>query len=290
MKRSEFIRTLGILGVGIAGLDSLLKAVGDAPFAETIMPALFVGHGSPMNIVADNSYTQDLVKLGASLPIPKAILVISAHWLTRGTYVSASPKPTTIYDFFGFPDELYQVKYPAPGSPAGAKLTAEVLSKADAMLDDKRGLDHGAWSVLHHMYPKADIPVFQLSIDRSKGLDYMYGIGQLLKPLRQKGILVIGSGNITHNLGIILPDENAPVVDWAEEFDVRVKNFLDRGDHKGLVNYQSWGQVSQMAHPSNDHYVPLLYTIGLQTEGEPLKYVHEGFMNGTLSMRCLQIG
>jgi 4,5-DOPA dioxygenase extradiol len=290
MKRSEFITTLGIFGVGMVGLDSLLKAADDMPFVDETMPVLFVGHGSPMNIVADNAYTRDLKALGKALPRPKAILVVSAHWLTRGTYVSSAIKPATIYDFFGFPEELYKVKYPAPGSPTGAKLTFDAIARMEPLLDNDRGLDHGAWSVLHHLYPAADIPVFQLSIDRSRSLDDLHKIGKLLQPLRAKGILVIGSGNITHNLGMVLPDENAPVVDWAEEFDVRVTNLLERGDNQGLVNYQSWGRVSEMAHPSNDHYLPLLYTIAMRAENDAIKYVHEGFMHGTLSMRCIQIG
>lgn len=290
MKRSEFIKTLGILGVGMAGLDTVLKAAQDMPDADEKMPALFIGHGSPMNIIADNAYTRDLVALGKALPRPKAILVVSAHWLTRGTYVSAAAQPPTIHDFFGFPDALYQARYPAPGSPAAAKLTAEAIAKVEPMVDLDRGLDHGAWSVLRHMYPAADIPTFQMSIDRTKGTAELHRIGKLLQPLRAKGILVIGSGNITHNLGMVMPDEHAPVVDWAEEFDVRVANFLERGDDQALIKYQDWGRVSEMAHPSNDHYLPLMYTIGLRGEHDPLKYVHEGFMHGTLSMRCVQIG
>lgn len=290
MNRSEFLKAMGILGLGIAGLDALLQAANSLPTLDVPMPGLFIGHGSPMNIIADNSYTRDLALLGTNLPRPKAILVISAHWLTRGTYVSSTPKPDTIYDFFGFPDELYKVKYPAPGSPVGANLTKEALAKASCMVDNGRGLDHGAWSVLHHMYPKADIPVFQLSIDRTKSLEHCHQLGALLRPLRAKGFLIIGSGNITHNLSLVDPDENAPVVDWAEEFDIRVKNLLERGDDKALLHYASWGKVAEMAHPSNDHFLPLIYSTGLRQEGESVKFVHEGFMNGTLSMRCVQFG
>lgn len=290
MRRSEFMKTLGLLGIGIAGLDGLLKAAELLPSVDEVMPALFVGHGSPMNIIADNSFTRDLAALGSGLPRPKAILVVSAHWLTRGTYVSATAKPSTIHDFFGFPDALYQIDYPAPGSPAAAKATADALAKIEPMVDMDRGLDHGAWSILHHMFPAADIPVFQLSIDRAKGLEELHRIGKLLRPLRAKGILVIGSGNITHNLGIFDPDENAPVLDWAEEFDVRVKNLLERGDDQALIHYQSWGKIAEIAHPSNDHYLPMLYTIAMRGEADGLKFVHEGFTHGSISMRCFQIG
>ncbi len=290
MNRSEFIKALGMLGIGIAGLDALAHAAAGLPTLDQPMPGLFIGHGSPLNIVADNAYTRALAALGPTLPRPTAILVISAHWLTRGSYVSSTANPDTIYDFFGYPDALYKVKYPAPGSISGAKLTQDALAKATCLLDNGRGLDHGAWSVLLHMYPKADIPVFQLSIDRTKPLEHYRSLGVLLRPLRAKGFLIIGSGNIVHNPDVLLPEEDAPVVDWAEEFDMRVKNLLERGDDKALLRYESWGKVSEMAHPSNDHFVPLLYSCGLRTENESVKFVHEGFMNGTESMRCVQFG
>jgi 4,5-DOPA dioxygenase extradiol len=290
MDRSDFLKTLGILGLGMAGLDNLLKAAAALPDVDTPMPGLFIGHGSPLNIVADNAYTRAMKALGLELPRPKAILVISAHWLSRGSYVSSTAKPSTIHDFFGFPEELYQVTYPAPGSPAGAKLTQETLLKAGCMLDVGRGLDHGAWSVLHHMYPAADIPVFQLSIDRTKSLDHYFQLGRLLRPLRAKGILVMGSGNIVHNLSRMQAEEDAPAEEWAEEFDVHVRNLLERGDVKGLLKYTEWGKVADLAHPSNDHYLPLLYSGGLLGDEEAVKFVHEGIVHGSVSMRCVQFG
>lgn len=290
MKRADFLKRLGILGMGVTGLNQFLKAAEDLPYIDLRTPALFIGHGSPMNIIADNAYTRDLKKLGQSLDRPKAILVISAHWLTRGTYISACAKPETIHDFYGFPDELYAIDYPAPGTPGGAELTSKALKGFDAMYDTKRGLDHGAWSVLRHMYPQADIPVFQMSIDGGRSLEEMYQIGKRLQPLREKGILVMGSGNITHNLGLIAPEEDAPVFDWAEEFDAMVMNMLDRQDPKALVNYESWGEIAKKAHPTNDHFLPLLYSVGLRLPDEPLKYVHEGFAHGSISMRCVQFG
>lgn len=290
MKRSEFIKTLGALGIGMTGLKSFLNAAHELPFAETVMPGLFLGHGSPMNIVADNAFTQRLKLLGQELPVPKAILVISAHWLTRGTFVSAAERPITIHDFYGFPDELYEVEYPAPGTPGGAKITAELLARFAAELDAKRGLDHGAYSLLVHMYPQANVPVFQLSVDRALPLEDLIQVGKQLQALREKGILVIGSGNIVHNLKAMSPEEDAPVPDWAEEFDARVMNMLDRGDALALAKYQDWGKVALMAHPSNDHFLPLLYAAGLRKDSEQALYLHEGFAHGSISMRCLQFG
>lgn len=278
------------MGIGMTGLGSLLKAAENWAEQDVWMPVLFIGHGSPMNIVADNAYTRSLSQAGTELPTPKAILVVSAHWLTRGTYLTATDQPRTIHDFYGFPDELYDIHYQAPGTPGGAKLAGKMLERAEAKPDRKRGLDHGAWSVLRHMYPAADIPVFQLSIDRSRPLDYMYRLAALLKDLRKKGILVIGSGNITHNLRQIAPAEDAPVMDWAEEFDAKVKNFVLRGDHQALINYANWGELAKMAHPSNDHYLPLIYSLGLQREDEQVQFIHEGFQHGSISMRCFRIG
>jgi 4,5-DOPA dioxygenase extradiol len=274
----------------MTGLKHFMEAANGLPFADSVMPALFLGHGSPMNIIADNDFTRRLKALGGELPVPKAILVISAHWLTRGTFVSAADHPATIHDFYGFPDELYKVEYPAPGTPGGAKLTAELLTRYAAELDAKRGLDHGAYSLLVHMYPKAQIPVYQMSVDRAMPLEDLIQVGKSLQSLREKGILVIGSGNIVHNLKAMSQEEDAPVPEWAEEFDARVMNMLDRGDALALAKYQDWGKVALMAHPSNDHYLPLLYTTGLRKESESPLYLHEGFAHGTISMRCLQFG
>jgi 4,5-DOPA dioxygenase extradiol len=290
MKRSEFLKALGLTGVGILGLRHWIEAASSLPPTEGLMPALFVGHGSPMNIVTDNDFTRALRALGPKLPRPKAILVISAHWLTRGSFVTTSTKPATIHDFFGYPDELYKVSYPASGSPAFAKVVCDAIVKFDPMVDQDRGLDHGAYSVLMHLFPNADIPVLQLSIDRARSPEEVYRIGKLLQPLRAKGILVIGSGNITHNLGLMAKEEDAVVPEWAEEFDIRVKNFLERQDDKALINYSNWGKVSELAHPSNDHYLPLLYAIAMRGESDSLNFFHEGFSYGTLSMRSFQIG
>jgi 4,5-DOPA dioxygenase extradiol len=290
MKRGEFLKVLGVGALGMTGLASWLKAVSALPGDALPMPGLFIGHGLPSNILADNSLTQAWKALGENLPRPKAILVVSAHWLTRGSFVTSIAKPAIITDFFGYPDELYHVGYPVPGSPAGAKLTQELLAKSGCEIEPARGLDHGAWMVLRHMYPLADIPAFQLSIDRTKSLDHYLQLGKLLRPLRAKGILVIGSGNITHNLAQMAPEYNAPVPEWAEEFDMRIQNLLERGDAKGLTQYPTWGRVSELAHPSSDHFLPLLYSAGLLQGEEAVKFVHEGFEHGTLSARCVQFG
>lgn len=290
MTRSEFLKRLGILGVGMMGVSALARSMAALPLENGPMPALFVGHGNPRNVLADNSYTQALRAMAAELPRPKAILVISAHWLTRGSYVTGAKKPTTIHDFYGVPDEMYDLQYPAPGSPSAAKLTMEMLQMADGMADMRRGLDHGAWGVLRYMYPDADVPVYQLSIDRGRPPVEMYQVAKMIKELRHKGVLIIGSGSITHNLGEMAEEEDAPVVEWAEEFDAKVANLLERNDHEGIVNYRSWGKMSTLAHPSDDHFLPLIYAIGVQDPEEDVSFFHEGFQYGSISMRCVKFG
>jgi 4,5-DOPA dioxygenase extradiol len=291
MKRSEFLKTLGFLAVlGGSSLRQLAQAAQDLDEEDVWMPALFIGHGSPMNAVADNSFTQMLAAKGQSLLRPKAILVISAHWLTRGSAVTSAAKPPTLHDFYGFPDALYDLEYPAPGTPGGAKLVQGMLAKVSATLDDKRGFDHGAWMPLLRMYPQADIPTFQLSIEIGRPPEYLAQIGKLLRDLRKKGILVIGSGNLVHNLGQVAAEEDAPPPEWAEEFDAKAAAFIERGDAVGLANFANWGPMSRMAHPSNDHFLPLIYVMGLRQAEEPIQFIHEGFQHGSIGMRCVQIG
>jgi 4,5-DOPA dioxygenase extradiol len=243
-----------------------------------------------MNAVSDNSFTRMLKLKGTQLPHPKAILVVSAHWLTRGTFVSAVAKPPTIHDFYGFPESLNAVEYPVAGSPLYAKATKDVLRDFNATLEPKRGLDHGAWSLLVHMYPQASIPVFQVSVDVDAKLERMVSIGRRLRDLRKRGILVIGSGNMVHNLSEIDWNENPPTPDWAEEFDAKASAFIERRDAKGLCDYQEWGEISKMAHPSNDHFLPLLYAMGTLRDEDKITFIHEGFQNGSISMRCVQFG
>jgi 4,5-DOPA dioxygenase extradiol len=260
------------------------------------MPVLFVGHGSPMNIVLHNSYTESLVKAAEELPKPKAILVVSAHWLTNGTCVTCVEKPKTIYDFYGFPDELYKMSYPSPGSPDNAQLAIKT-AKSTQIKCGNWGLDHAAWAVLKHMYPAADIPVFEMSLDYSpynnwkpKSLEFHYKLASELAPLRENGVLIIGSGNIVHNLELIDYDVNAKPFDWAVNFDEKVKQRLVSRTHRELINYLELGEETLYAVPTLDHYLPMIYAIGLQRKADTLKFIHEGFQNGSVSMRAFQIG
>jgi 4,5-DOPA dioxygenase extradiol len=261
-----------------------------------IMPVLFVGHGSPMNIVLDNSYTRSLLQAAKALPKPSAVLVVSAHWLTNGTYVTCVDKPKTIYDFYGFPSELYRLSYPSPGAPRAAELTMKAVSSTRVGCGDW-GLDHAAWSVLRHMYPEADVPVFEMSLDYSpynswnpKPLEYHYRLASELAPLREKGILIIGSGNIVHNLGLIDFNIDAKPYDWAVKFDGKIKEALASGSHQQLISYLGLGKEAVWAVPTLDHYLPMIYAIALQRKGEELRFIHEGFQNGSVSMRTFQIG
>jgi len=267
-----------------------MQAARELPENGDWMPSLFVGHGSPMNALDDNAFTRMLKQKGSTLPKPSAILVISAHWLTRGTFVSSVAKPPTIHDFHGFPDNLYQVQYPSPGSPEFAKNAQALLDSHHAKLEPKRGLDHGAWSVLLHMFPGADIPVFQVSIDVEATPEKLVSIGHHLKELRKRGVLLMGSGNLVHNLGMIAWDDTAVAPDWAQEFDAKMADFILRRDKKGICKYQEWGQLSQMAHPSNDHLLPLLHVLGTEKSEDEIQFIHEGFQNGSISMRCVQFG
>jgi 4,5-DOPA dioxygenase extradiol len=256
------------------------------------LPVLFIGHGNPMNALYDNPFTRSLVSLGHSLQAlkPAAILVVSAHWLTRGTRVCMTSTPKTIHDFGGFPDELYQIQYPAPGAPLYAQAARELLTSVAATGDEEWGLDHGAWTVLRHMMPEARVPVFQVSIDYDAPPEHHFRLGAELKSLRRKGVLVIGSGNIVHNLRRVSFEENAKPYDWAVEFDAMVKAKLGAGAYQDLVNYPSLGSAAQLSIPTNDHYLPMLYALGMAEPGEHLAFTYEEIQNASVSMRCFQIG
>ena len=256
--------------------------------SERKMPVLFVGHGSPMNAIEDNEFSRAWVEAGKTLPKPNAILSISAHWETSGTLVTAMERPKTIYDFYGFPESLYEVKYPAPGSAELARLVQETVQKTQVRLDQAWGLDHGTWIVLRRMFPKADIPVVQLSLDRTKPPELHYALGKELRPLRSKGILIVGSGNIVHNLGMM--NWQAKAYDWATEFDETVKQLILSGDHALIIRYQDLGQAVRLSIPTNEHYLPLLYTLALQDEQERIRFFTDGVTLGSISMRSLWIG
>lgn len=257
-------------------------------------PALFIGHGSPMNAIRSNRFTQALTAWGQALGRPKAILMVSAHWLTeRDTRVSTTAQPELIYDFGGFPAPLYEVQYPAPGAPAPALKAAARLAPRQAGQDPVRGLDHGAWTVLKHLYPAADVPVFQLSIDITRDGPFHLAMGRALAALRAEGVMIVGSGNVVHNLRIL--DRGAGETErasagWAQDFDVAAKAAMDAGDLNALAAWEFLSADASTAVPFPDHYFPLLYAAGAAQAGEKPRHVFEGFHEGTLSMRCVQWG
>jgi 4,5-DOPA dioxygenase extradiol len=252
------------------------------------LPALFVGHGSPMNAIEDNRWSRGWAEMGATLRRPDAILCVSAHWQTNGVMVTAMDKPKTIHDFYGFPDELATKQYPAPGAPALARKTRDIVHKAPIALDDGWGLDHGTWSVLAKMFPRADVPVFQLSLDGGQAPAWHYELARELRALREQGVLIIGSGNIVHNLRLL--NRNTSAFDWATEFDMQVKALIDKGDHRGLADYAKLGRAAQLSVPTNEHYLPLLYALAVKNDTDTVKYFNEGMTMGSISMRSLVIG
>lgn len=252
------------------------------------MPVVFVGHGSPMNAVQDNAFTRALRDLGARLPRPSAVCVVSAHWVTPGTRVTATARPETIHDFYGFPRPLYDIRYPAPGAPGEAH---RVSQETRAGEDVEWGLDHGAWAVLRHMYPAADVPVFQVSLDRLRPLAEHLDVGRDLRPLRDRGVLVLGSGNLVHNLPRMLPDPKAEPYPWASEFDAKVEDALLRLDAGALAHPDRWGEaLFEEAHPTAEHYAPVLYCVGAAAPEETVTFPHEGIDHGSVSMRVAVIG
>src|ERR1051326_945735 len=257
-----------------------------------IMPAIFFGHGNPMNALAENTYTDGWRRIGQNLPKPKAILSVSAHWYISNTAVTISSQPRTIHDFGGFPQQLYEKQYLAPGDPSLAKRVQQMLAAAHVELDDDWGLDHGTWSVLCHVYPNADVPVVQLSIDESQPPAVHYQIGQRLAPLRREGILIIGSGNIVHNLHTYAWGRRVQEpYDWAISFEDKVRQHLLAQEHQPLINYQSdLGTEAVLAAPTPDHYLPLLYVIGTQQHSEHVTFPVEGVDGGSISMLTVQIG
>ena len=255
------------------------------------MPVLFIGHGSPMNAVLMNDYTGDMTVLGRSLTKPAAILVVSAHWLTNGTYITSSEKPLQIYDFYGFPEELYNIKYPCPGSAAAASSVKQALSGFGAELTEKWGIDHAAWTVLKYLFPKADVPVIELSLDIKKPGRYHYEIGRELKRLREENILIIGSGDTVHNLSMMdFSDINAGAYDWASEFDAKIKAAILNRDHEKIVDHSKMGRSAELSVPTMDHYLPLLYVLGASDDNEAVSFPHEGIQGRSISMMCVKFG
>ena len=283
------------LSAGMAGAEaapigatSAGEAFKDLP-ASPRMPTLFVGHGSPMNAITDNAYSRSWGKLGETLPTPAAILCVSAHWMTRGTtLVHVGSRPKTIHDFGGFPQALYDAQYPAPGAPEAAKATIELVRSSHLKGDTEWGLDHGAWSVLIKMFPKADIPVFQLSLDLGKPPSEHYALAQELKPLREKGVLIVGSGNIVHNLMAL--SRGGEPYDWAEDFDARAAEALSRRDFAAFAKPLSLARTLRLAHPTLEHYLPVLFPLGVADDKDELNFFNASIDMGSISMRSFVLG
>ncbi len=254
------------------------------------MPAVFFGHGSPMNALEHNRYTDTWRRLGESLPKPKAILAISAHWYTRGTAVTAMERPRTIHDFGGFPKELYAVRYPAPGDPALAARVRGLLAPVEVWLDEAWGLDHGTWSVLAHAFPDADVPVVQLSLDAAQPAQFHYELATQLAPLRDEGVLIVGSGNVVHNLGRIQWTDDAPPYDWAVRFNDKVRDLLTMRNHAALIAFETLGADARLSVPTPDHYLPLLYVIAQQGQDEAVSFPVDGIEYGAVGMLAVAVG
>lgn len=292
MNRREIIKALSILPLsyGAMKLSALHRMTSDFSSSKRL-PVLFIGHGHPMNAILDNDFTRNLARLGQSLERPNAILVISAHWETNGTYVSTNPWPKTIYDFGRFDDRLMQVQYEPQGHPELAKELMQEVQLTAVKEDPNMGLDHGAWTVLKFIFPQADIPVFQMSMDYTRTPAFHFQLGQELIKLREKGVLIICSGNIVHNLRALdWGDIDAEPYDWNVEFDLLVKKFMKERRFQQLVDYTSLGALARLAIPTNDHYLPMIYSLGLTDLNEPIHHIYEGYQYAGISMRCFKVG
>ena len=254
------------------------------------LPVLFIAHGSPMNAILNSPHTEAISKLTENIPKPEAILVISAHWQTKGTFITASDAPTQIYDFYGFPEELYNLKYNPTGAKKYAEMVAEELKDENVKLTEEWGIDHGAWCILTHMYPKADIPVFQLSLNRLGDEEYHYNLGKKLSKLREKGILIVASGNIVHSLQRMNYEMNSDTFNWASEFDDYILEAVKSRSHDKLISYESMGEMADLSVPTKEHYLPLLYIAGLQEESDEVSVIYKGIQHGSMSMTSIQIG
>lgn len=290
MERRTF---LGLLGgvIAMAGTGVSLNHLLEKKNKGIRLPVLFLGHGSPMNAIAENNFTRALGALGKRIPRPEAILCVSAHWMTEGSWITHMDHPKTIHDFYGFPQPLFDVQYPAPGRPDIAEaIQQEILSPKLNLDHEMWGLDHGTWSVLKHMYPAADIPVMQLSIYMEQPAEYHFKLGQALRTLRDKGILIVSSGNIVHNLRRIRWEEDAKPYDWALEFDSWVKDKLISRDFTALQKDALKSEAGRLSVPTPDHWYPFLYTIGASDANDEMKFEYEEMQNASISMRCVSFG
>jgi 4,5-DOPA dioxygenase extradiol len=292
MKRRHFLGALASLPLASTTLSlrDLERIVGDAPVTER-MPALFIGHGHPINAVLDNDFTRTIASVGRELPAPRAIMVVSAHWMTTGTYVSVNPHPHALYDFGRLDERLYHVQYAPPGAPAIAATVVDAAPDYGIRTDPAMDLDHGTWTVLRHLYPRADVPVFQLSIDATQPASYHYQLARDLRTMRDKGLLTIGSGNVVHNLARIdWKNIDAPPQAWALEFDALVHAKLAQRDDQALVQTDQLGSLFTMSHPTTEHYLPMLYTLGVADAREEVDDLYEGIQFGSAGMRCFRVG
>jgi 4,5-DOPA dioxygenase extradiol len=291
MDRSSFIKNSLLSLVAMTSLKDLRKFSDSMQEQTEKMPVLFVGHGSPMNGIEDNEFSQRWKKMGQEISLPKAVLCISAHWLTRGTFVTAMNNPQTIHDFGGFPQALFDVQYPAPGNPQLAEEIKSEIKNVDVALDHDWGLDHGCWSVVKQMYPEAKIPVLQLSIDFYKPGQFHYDLAKELSVLRKKGVLIIGSGNMVHNLGKVAWDKPHDFAfDWAIEMNNTFKKYISENNHASLINYQTLGSAAKLAIPTPDHYFPLLYSLGLKEKTDDISFFNDKPVMGSLTMTSVRIG
>ncbi len=292
MNRTQFLSSLLAMG-SINTFSGFKSFTDDLIYTGSVMPTLFIGHGSPMNGIEDNEFSRTWSAMAKEIPTSKAVLVVSAHWMTRGTQITAMESPKTIHDFGGFPRELFEVQYPAKGDPILAKETQKLIKSTHVELDHDWGLDHGTWTIIRHMYPKANIPILQLSIDSGQNMTYHYDLARELADLRQKGVLIVGSGNIVHNLRMLDWGKlNAPnyAFDWAKQINQKMKDLILNNEHERLVKYESLGREALMAIPTPEHYIPLLYVLGLKGKNEKIRFFNDKAVGGSLTMTSVKIG
>ena len=292
MKRKQFLKLATTGAVGMSTLSAFENFTDSLSEEEQLMPVLFIGHGSPMNGIEDNEFSQRWTQMAKEIPVPKAVLVVSAHWFTRGTHITAMDFPETIHDFGGFPQALFDVQYPAPGNPELAKETASLIHTADVGLAHDWGLDHGTWTVVRRMYPDANIPVLQLSIDYTKPPQYHYDLAKEIYALRKKGVLIIGSGNMVHNLRMVSWEKiNTPGFgfDWAVKMNDTFKELITSGSHDKLIKYEGLGKEALLSIPTPEHYLPLLYTLALQGKNDKVSFFNDKAVAGSLTMTSVKI-
>jgi 4,5-DOPA dioxygenase extradiol len=293
MERKIFLQTMALLPLGVAGMKlNTLYSISQKFEPTERMPVLFLGHGTPMNAIENNFFTRGFESIARTLPKPNAILCISAHWETKGTYVTAMEKPKTIHDFGGFPQALFDFQYPAPGSPIMANEIKNSIKSIDIGLDTDWGLDHGTWSVVKFLYPNADIPVIQMSIDYTQPASYHYTLAKQLASLRRKGVLIVGSGNSVHNLGTAACDKMSTpgyAYEWATIANEKIKDFILKGDHNSLINFDKQGKEMLLGIPTPEHYLPMIYALALQEKDEQTVFYNDSIVAGSLNMLSIKI-